>query len=127
MSFDLKICQGSDNGELIFGQADVYFFDAVTACTGDMMVVVVSADTIVMGSIGKLDATQQAHRDELLYRAVDRCSPHSWFLRAHRVPEIINRKIGAALRQRDQPFRDQPPGTCVALAHFVKRCVNLIC
>lgn len=127
MSFDGKIRQISNSGELIFWQADIHFFNAVTASAGDMMVVVISADTIMMRSISKLDPTQQAHADKLFYRAVDCCSSHTRFLRAHGVPEVINRKISATFRQRDQPFCDQAPWTCVALAHFIERCINFVC
>jgi len=61
VAFDLKVCLVTDGSELVNGEADIYVYHAVTLCTGQVMVMVISADAIVMRSVGKLDAIQQTH------------------------------------------------------------------
>ena len=74
MAFDLKVCLVTDGSELVNREADIYVYDTVTLRTGKVMVMVISADAIVMRSVGKLDAIEQAHSDELFYRTKNRCS-----------------------------------------------------
>jgi len=74
VAFDLKVCLVADCSDLINGEADIYFYDPVTLRAGQVMVMVISADAIVMRSVGKLDAIQQTHSDELFHRTKNRCS-----------------------------------------------------
>jgi len=74
VAFDLKVCLVTDGSELVNGEADIYVYDPVTLCAGQVMVMIISADAIVMRSVGKLDAIQQTHSDELFYRTKNRCS-----------------------------------------------------
>ena len=73
MAFDLKVCLVTDGSELVNREADIYVYDTVTLRTGKVMVMVISADAIVMRSVGKLDAIQQAHTDKLFHRTENRC------------------------------------------------------
>ena len=73
MAFDLEVCLVTDGSELVNGEADIYVYDAVTLCTGQVMVMTIATDAVVMRSVGKLDAIQQAHSDELFYRTENRC------------------------------------------------------
>ena len=67
MAFDFKVCLVTDGSELVNGEADIYVYDAVTLCAGQVMVMIVATDAVVMRSIGKLDTIQQAHTDELFH------------------------------------------------------------
>lgn len=67
MAFDLKVCLIADGSELVKGEADIYVYDTVTLCAGEVMVMTVATDAVVMRSVGKLDAIQQAHTDELFH------------------------------------------------------------
>ncbi len=74
MPFDLEVCLVTDGSELVNGEADIYVYDAVTLCAGQVMVMTVATDAVVMRSVGKLDAIQQAHTDELFHRTENRSS-----------------------------------------------------
>jgi len=77
VAFDFKVCLVTDGSELIDGKADIHVYDAVTLCAGQVMVMIVATDAVVMGSVGKLDAIQQAHTDELFHRTENRCPPQA--------------------------------------------------
>jgi len=70
--FDLEVCLVTDGSELVKGEADIYVYDAVTLCAGQVMVMTVTTDAVVMRSVGKLDAIQQAHTGELFHRPENR-------------------------------------------------------
>jgi len=72
VAFDLEVCLVTDGSELVNGEADIYVYDAVTLCTGQVMVMTIATDAVVMRSVGKLDAIQQAHTDELFHRTENR-------------------------------------------------------
>jgi hypothetical protein len=72
VAFDLKVCLIANSSELVNGEADIYVYDAVTLCAGQVMVMIVATNAIVMGSVGKLDTIQQAHTDELFHRTENR-------------------------------------------------------
>lgn len=127
MSFDGKICLVADGRKLIFWQADVHLFDAVAVRAGEMMMVAISTDAIVVRAVGELNAIQQTHADQLLDSAVDRGAPQTWLLCSHVLPQIINREIGTALCQSYQAFRNKPSRACITLAYFIKRCINSLC
>ncbi len=127
VSFDGKICLVADGGKLIFWQADVYLFDTVAARAGEMMVVTISTDAIVMRAVGELNTIQQTHTDQLLDSAVDGSASQARLLCSHVLPQIINREIGTTLCQSYQAFRDKPSRTCITLAYFIERCINSLC
>ena len=73
MAFDLKVCLIANSSELVNGEADIYVYYAVTLCAGQVMVVTIATDTVVMRSVGKLDAIQYTHTDEFFHRTENRC------------------------------------------------------
>src|SRR5260370_19225811 len=90
------------------------------------MVMTVATDAVVMRSIGKLDAIQQAHTDELFHRTKN-CSPAQARLYLPEfVPEIISGKIGTTAGKLYQSLVDEPPTARTPLAYFVERRSNLI-
>lgn len=96
MTFDIKISLVTDCRELIDGETNVHLYNPVALRAGQVMMVVVTADTVVMRPISKLDAIQQTHIDQLLHGAVDRSSSQAWLYLSYLLPEIINREIGSA-------------------------------
>jgi hypothetical protein len=56
VAFDLKVCLIANSSELVNGEADIYVYNAVTLCAGQVMVMIIATDTVVMRSVGKLDA-----------------------------------------------------------------------
>jgi hypothetical protein len=73
VSFDLKVCLITDGSELVNREADIYIYDAVALCAGQMMVMTIATNTVVVRSVGKLDAIQYTHTDELFHRTKNRC------------------------------------------------------
>ena len=67
MTFNGKVRLVSNCGELIYGETDIYLDNAAALCTGQVMVMVIAANTIVVGSIGKFDAVEQTGIDEHFY------------------------------------------------------------
>lgn len=126
MAFDLKVCLVTDGGELVNGEADIYVYHAVTLCAGQVMVMVVATDTVVMCTIGKLDAIQQAHADELFHRTENCCPAQARLYLPQFMPEIIGRKIGTTGGKLYQSLGDEPPRARAALAYFVECCTNSI-
>ena len=127
VSFDSKICLVANGGKLSFGQTDVHLFDAVAARAGEVMMVAISTDAVVMGAVGELNTIQQPHADQLLDRAVDCGASQAWLLRAHVLPQVVNCEISATLRQGYQAFRNKPSRAGITLAYFIKRCINFLC
>jgi len=54
MAFNIKICLVSNGCDLIDGQANIYLHNSVARSAGQMMMMAIAADTVVMGPIGKL-------------------------------------------------------------------------
>lgn len=79
MAFDVKIRLVTNSYELINRKTYIYFHNATTANTGQVMVMTIGAtNAIVMAAIGKLDTIEQASVDQHLDRTVDRCPPEVW-------------------------------------------------
>ena len=127
MAFDLKVCLVTDGSELVNGEADIYVYHAVTLCAGQVMVMVISTDAVVMRSVGKLDAIQQAHTDKLFHRTENRCPSEARLYLPEFVPEVIGGKVGSSRGQFYQPLGNEPPRARTALAYFVERRSNFIC
>ena len=58
VTFDGKVGLVTDGFELIDGKADIHLDDAVALSAGQVMMVIVSTETVVMATIGKLNAIQ---------------------------------------------------------------------
>ncbi|GAC1696226.1 MAG: hypothetical protein PVS3B1_34730 [Ktedonobacteraceae bacterium] len=67
MTFNCKVRLVSDRGELTYGETYIYLDNAAALSTGQVMVMVITANTIVVGSIGKFDAVEQTCIDQHLY------------------------------------------------------------
>ena len=126
MAFDLKVCPVTDGGELVNGEADIYVYDAVTLCAGQVMVMIVATDAVVMCAIGKLDAIQQAHTDELFHRTENRCPAQARLYLPELMPEIICGKVGTTGGKLCQSLGNEPARARTALAHLVECCTNSI-
>lgn len=71
--FDGKAGLILKRGQLLPGQADIYFNYTVTIGAGQMVMMVAAADPVMARSIGKFDAVEQPSVEEHFYRAVDGC------------------------------------------------------
>ena len=67
MTFNIEVRAVSNSRKLIYGETDIYFNDTMTVSTGQVIVMVIAANTIVMRSIGKFDAIKQTCIDQHLY------------------------------------------------------------
>ena len=67
VTFNCKVRLVSNSGKLIYGETDIYLDNAAALSTGQVMVMVIAANTIVVGSIGKFDAIEQTGIDQHLY------------------------------------------------------------
>lgn len=125
MAFDHKISLVADGTELFDRQADIDLNDAVAACTGEVMVVSIAADAIVMATISEFHPIEQSCIHQLFNRAVDGSPAQRWFALANLLPQIINRKICPTACQFHEPLFNQSAWTGTTLAHLVKGGTNL--
>lgn len=118
----------TERGELFGGNADINIDHAVTGSAGQVMVMFVSAaDPVAVRAIGKLDAVEQASIDQHFHRTIDGCAPQARLALAQILPEVIHRKIAAAVGQFDQTLSNGTSWASCALAFLVKHGVNLFC
>jgi len=128
MSFDGEVGLIPDGSYLFDRQADLHLDHAMTACAGEvMMVTVASAHTIVVGAIGKLDAVEQTQQDQLLDPAIDGGASQARRVLAQALPQIVHRKIRAALGKLDEALRNQAARAGIALACFLEGGANGVC
>ncbi len=127
MAFNIKMGLVSNGYELIHGKTNIHLYNPVALCTGQMMMVTITADTVVMCPIGKLNTVQQTHIDQFLYRAVDRGSSQTWLYLSYLLPEIINREIGPANSKFYQSICNELSWARTPLAHLVESCANFVC
>ena len=128
MSLNRKIRLLTERGELFGGNADIDINYAVTGSAGQVMVMLVAAaDPIAVCAIGKLDAVEQASVDQHFHRTIDGRAPQARLALAQILPEIIHRKIAAAVGQFDQSLSNGASRAGCALAFLVKHGVNLFC
>ena len=79
VAFNVKVRLVTNSCELINRKTYIYFHDAMTANTGQVMVMMIGAtNSIVMAAIGKLDTIEQTRVDHHLPRTIDRCPPQVW-------------------------------------------------
>jgi len=116
----------ADCGKVLKRQTEIDFDDAMTLCTGQVMVVGTSTDTIVVGPIGEFDTIKQTRLNEHFNRAVDRGSSQMGLALTQVVPEIVNGKIGSAGRQLAYPLRNQVAWACLTLTLFREGGSNLL-
>jgi hypothetical protein len=126
VSFNIKVRLVTNGGQLIDGQTDIDLYDAMALRAGQVMMMAVTADAVVVRAISKLDAVQQAHIDQHLYRAVHGCPAQARLYLAQLLPEIVNREIGSARSKLCESLRNQPAWACVALAHLIECCMYLV-
>jgi hypothetical protein len=67
VALNIKFRLVANSYELIYREADIHLYNPVALCTGQVMMVIITADTIVMRPIGKLNTIQQTHSNQLLY------------------------------------------------------------
>ena len=80
MPLNDKVLLLPNGRELSSGQTEIDIDNAMTLCASEVVVVLVStADAVVMGPIGKLNASEQSPRHQLFDRTVDRRSADTWF------------------------------------------------
>lgn len=127
MTFNIKMGLIANGYELIHGKTNIHLYNPVAPCTGQMMMMTVTADTVVMRPVGKLDTVQQTHIDQFLYRAVDRGSSQTWLYLSYLLPEIINREIGPASSKFYQSICNEPSWARMPLAHFIESGANFVC
>ena len=66
-------------GKLIDGQANIHLDHQMTPRAGQMMVMSAPTNTVVMRSIGELNAIEQTQTKKHLNRAVDSCASQAGF------------------------------------------------
>ncbi|EFH86573.1 hypothetical protein Krac_7875 [Ktedonobacter racemifer DSM 44963] len=125
VSLDGEISLVADLRELFFREADIYLDHAMTLVAGQVMVVAVPADAIVVRAIGEVDAVEQALIDELFYRAVDGRATQVGIIFANILPQVINGKIGFVLSELNEPLFDKPTRACATLTDFIERGTDL--
>jgi hypothetical protein len=126
MPFNIEVCLIANSRERIDRNADIDLYDAMAPGAGQVVMMAIAADTVVMGAIGKLDTIQQAHIDQHLHRAVDGCPAEARLYLAQFLPEIVNREIAAACSKLDKALGNQPARARVALAQLMKCRMNFI-
>jgi len=94
---------------------------------GQVMVMIATANPVMVRAIGKLNAIHQAGIDQFLHRAVNRRSSQTRIFLSQLLPEIVNREVGSTASKFYETFGNESPWTCVTVAHLVERCINLIC
>ncbi len=109
------------------GKADLHLDHAMTARACEVVMVAVAAHTIVVGAIGKLDAVEQAQHGQLLDPAIDGGASQVRLVLAQVLPQIVHRKICAALGKLDEAIRDQAARAGIALACFLEGGANGVC
>ena len=128
MPLNDKILLLPNDRQLSSRQAEIDIDNAMALRASEVVVVVVStADTVVMGAIGKLNAGEQAPAHQFFDRAVDRRAANTWFDLAKFLPEILNGEIFTAAFEINQTFRNKFARARIALAHFVERRINFLC
>ncbi len=71
MPLNGKVGLAPDSHKLVGGQADINLNHAVAVRAGQVVMVVVGADAVMMRTIGELDTIQQARIDQHLHRTID--------------------------------------------------------
>lgn len=128
MSFNYKVLLLPNARKLSSRQAEIDIDNPMALRAGKVVVVFVpTAHTIVMGTIRKLDAGEQAHSHQFFDRPVDRRAAYTRLILAKFLPEVLNGEICAAAFQFDQAFRDDFARACIALTHFVEGRINFLC
>jgi hypothetical protein len=121
MPFNREICPGTERGKLLGRNTDIDINHAMTAGTGQMMMVLVATtDTITVRTISKLNAIKQASVDQHFNRAIHRSTAQARLSLAQILPEVVHRKISPATRELSQAFSDNASWTRRALAFLVK-------
>ena len=126
MTFNIEVRPITNSRKLINGETDIYLYNAMTANAGKVMVMVIAANTIVMGSIGKFNAIEQACIDQHLYRTIDRCPPHTRLPLSQFLPEIINGEIRSTFGKFHQSLRNESPWTCITPACLLECRINFM-
>ena len=121
---NVEVCHITDSRKRIDRNANIDLYDAVASGAGQVVMMAITADTVVMCAIGKLDAIQQAHIDQHLHRAVNGGPAQARLCLTQFLPEIVNREIAATCRKLNKALGNQPARARVALAQFIECCMN---
>ena len=124
MAFNVEVCLITDSLERIKGNTDIDLYNAVALRAGQVMVVAIAADAVVMRAIGKLDTIQQAHTDQHLHRAIDSCAAQARLYLAQLLPEVVNREIAATCSKLNKALGNQLARARIALAQLTECCMN---
>ena len=73
MTFNSKFRLVCDGSKLVVGKADIHFDHTMARRAGQVMMMLVAADAVVMRAIGKFDTIQDAHISEFLHGTEDGC------------------------------------------------------
>jgi len=74
MTFNGKFRLVCDGSKLVVGKTDIHFDHTMAYRTGQVMMMLVTADAVVVCAIGKFDTIQDTHISEFLHGAEDGCS-----------------------------------------------------
>ena len=128
VSFNDKVLLLPNGCKLSSRQAEIDIDNAMALCASKMVVVFVPATyTIVVGTIGKLDAGKQSPVHQFFDRAVNRRAAYAWLGLAEFLPEVFNGEVCTAAFEIDQAFRNELAWARVALAQLVERRINFLC
>ena len=78
VSLNIKICLVTNSGERIDRNTDINLYDTMASRAGQVVVMTVTADAVMVRAIRELDTIQQADINQQLYRAIDGCPAQTW-------------------------------------------------
>src|SRR5438270_8096746 len=79
VAFNVKVRLITNSCELINRKTYIYFYNAMTAYTGQVMVMTIGAtNSVVMAAVGKLNTIEQTCVDQHFDRTIDRRPPQVW-------------------------------------------------
>ena len=126
MPLDVEVCLVTDSRERIDRNAHIDLYDAMALRAGQMVMMAITADAVVVRAIGKLDTIQQAYIDQHLHRAIDSCPAQARLYLTQLLPQVVNREISPACSKFYEPLSNQPAWTRVALAQLIECRMNFV-
>jgi hypothetical protein len=126
MSLNGKVGLSPDSHKLVGGQAHIDLNDAMAVRAGQVMMVMVWTDAVMMRTVGELNTIQQAGIDQHLHRTIDGGAAQARLLLTQCLPEIVNREIGSLCCKGDELLLDELTWASPTLARLVKCGTNLV-
>jgi hypothetical protein len=116
-----------DPGKLLCGQRKMYFNNGMTADTNQVLMLFVSTDPIVMSPVNKINPVEDLHRDEHLYRTIQRRTSQVWLSLSQIMPQIIYRKDLSGCSKLDKPLGNELSLPCITSPRLAENGAYLVC